>query len=79
MKKAASKVALLVLVSGMFFNTGAFAADTAARLTSLQAEQQTLIEKYNQLNAESQKIQIRLIEIQGAIKELNGQKEEVKK
>ena len=64
------KVALFVLLS-MFAGTLAF-ADNATRMTELQAEQQKLIDQYNQLNAESQKIQIRLIEIQGAMKELSG-------
>ena len=63
------KVALFVLMS-MFAGTLAF-ADNASRLNDLQTEQQKLIEQYNQLNAESQKIQIRLIEIQGAMKELS--------
>ena len=63
------RVALFVLMS-MFAGTLAF-ADNASRMSELQAEQQKLIEQYNVLNAESQKIQIRLLEIQGAMKELS--------
>ena len=65
------KVALFVLMS-LFAGSMAFAADNASRLGELQAEQQKLIEQYNQLVGDQQKIQIRLIEIQGALKELSG-------
>ena len=66
------KAALFVLIS-LFAGSLAF-ADTASRTNELQAEQAKLIEQYNQLVGEQQKIQIRLIEIQGALKELAGEK-----
>lgn len=67
----------LIIFVFLLFSTIAF-ADSSERIKELTEEAQGLINQRQQYAQEVQKIEIRIIEIQGAIKELSPKEEKVK-
>ena len=78
-------ISAVVLVMALSFNlTSAFAEDNSKRVKELQQEAQMLLEERQKYLSEITRIEVRLYEINGALKEISpkpaaGAKEEVKK
>jgi len=72
MKKLVVVILTLMLITPLF-------ADNSKRIEELTKEGKELIQRKQQLNDALQKIDIRLIQIQAIIDELNKQDEEVRK
>lgn len=66
---------IIVFIIGILIPTNLF----ASRIDELASEAKVLVDEVNDMNKKIQEKQIRLIEIQGAVKELTLKKEEGKK
>ena len=76
-------ISAVVLVMALSFNlTSAFAEDFSKRVKELQTEAQSLLEERQKYLSEITRIEVRLYEINGALKEIGPKpvaKDEVKK